>query len=206
MSKKTILLVFGLSGAAALIYEVVWSRLLQTIFGSTVYTASAIFATFLLGFSIGAFSLRKKAESSDRPLRFLALVEISIGIYGILIIFIIKFMSKIYIFLPSFLIIRLILSFIVLLPPTILFGAVWPFINKYYIKDIKRLGKGTGNLYSINSIGSALGAFASGFIFIPFLGFKTTSIIAASMNIIAGLLLIKLEQLTQKFSDKSLEK
>ncbi len=151
-----ILTVFGLSGAAALIYEIVWSRLLQTVFGSTVYTASTIFAAFLLGFSIGAFLLRKTADTTDRPLFCLALIEILIGLYGILIIFIFRFISWIYVFLPPLLVIKLILSLVVLLPPTILFGAVWPFINRYYIRDMDKLGSGAGNLYSFNSIGSAL--------------------------------------------------
>jgi spermidine synthase len=93
--------------------------------------------------------------------------------------------------LPSLLIIKLIFSLIVVLPPTILFGAVWPFINRYYIKDLNELGSGTGNLYSANSMGSALGAFAGGFIFVPFLGFMGTSVIAALFNIVAGLLLIR---------------
>jgi spermidine synthase len=194
MGKRLILLIFGLSGMAALIYEVVWSRLLQVIFGSTIYTASTIFAAFLLGFSIGAFLFRKIADTTNRPLSFLALIEILIGLYGIFIIFIFRFISKMYVFLPDSLISRLILCMIVLLPPTILFGAVWPFINRYYIKDIDKLGRGTGSLYSVNSIGSALGAFASGFVFVPLFGFKITSIIAGFLNIIAGLLLVRLKK------------
>jgi len=190
MKKTVILIVFGLSGAAALIYEVVWSRLLQVIFGCTVYTASTIFAAFLLGLSIGSFLFRKIADETKQPLFYLALFEVFIGLYGIGIIYLFKLLSWLYLFLPSLLIIKLVLCLIVLLPPTILFGAVWPFINRYYINDVRKLGSGTGNLYSANSIGSAFGAFAGGFIFVPFLGFRTTSIIAALLNIAAGLLLI----------------
>src|SRR3989344_1491185 len=101
MNKRIIPIVFGLSGMAALIYEVVWSRLLQTIFGSTVYSTSTIFAAFLLGFSIGAFLFRKIADTTNRPLFFLSLIEILIGLYGILIIFIFEIILKIYIYLPS---------------------------------------------------------------------------------------------------------
>lgn len=56
---RMMLLVFSLSGAAALIYEIVWSRSLQFIFGSTIQTASAIFSAFLLGFSLGILSVQK---------------------------------------------------------------------------------------------------------------------------------------------------
>jgi len=205
MNKRIIPIVFGLSGMAALIYEVVWSRLLQTIFGSTVYSTSTIFAAFLLGFSIGAFLFRKIADTTNRPLFFLSLIEILIGLYGILIIFIFEIILKIYIYLPSSLIVRIILFFIVLLPPTILFGAIWPFINKYYIKDSDKIGSGTGSLYSINSIGSALGAFASGFIFVPMFGFKISSVIAGCLNIISGILLIILKRETKKLTEISKE-
>ena len=127
--------VFGLSGATALIYEIVWSRLLQTIFGSTLYSTSTIFAPFLLGFSIGACALRNHADTTKQPTVQLALIEIAIGLYGIFITTIFSAVNTVYLSLPPNDFITLLLFFTILLPPTILFGAIWPFVNSLIIRE-----------------------------------------------------------------------
>ena len=182
--------VFGISGATALIYEIVWSRLLQTIFGSTLYSTSTIFAAFLLGFSIGAFALRNHADTTRQPLVQLALIEIAIGLYGIFITTIFSAINTVYLSLPPNNLITLLLLFTILLPPTILFGAIWPFVNSLIIREPGTVGRSSAALYSISSLGSALGAFASGFLLVPVFGFKTTSAIAGVINIGAGVLLL----------------
>ena len=182
--------VFGLSGATALIYEIVWSRLLQTIFGSTLYSTSIIFAAFLLGFSIGAFALRNHADTPKQPLVQLALIEIAIELYGIFITTIFSAVNTVYLSLPPNNFITLLLFFTILLPPTILFGAIWPLVNSLIIREPGTVGRSSAVLYSISSLGSALGAFASGFLLVPVFGFKTTSAIAGLINIGAGLLLL----------------
>ena len=105
-------------------YEIVWSRLLQTIFGSTLYSTSTIFAAFLLTFSIGAFALRNHADTTKQPLVHLALIEIAIGLYEIFITTISSAINTVYLSLPPNNFITLHLSFTILLPPTILFGAI----------------------------------------------------------------------------------
>ena len=54
----------------------------------------------------------------------------------------------------------------------------------------KAVGRGAGHIYSFNSIGSALGAFTSGFFLIPALGFFTTSLFASVVNILIGLYIL----------------
>ena len=198
LHRNLLLLVFGLSGATALIYEVVWSRLLQTIFGSTLYSTSTIFAAFLLGFSLGAFLLRNLADTTTKPLRHLALIELSIGLYGLSIARIFHAVNSIYMQLPSNALITLLLSFAVLLPPTILFGAIWPFVNSLYIREPGTVGTRTASLYSISSLGSALGAFASGFMLIPVFGFRVSSAIAGVMNNGAAIVLLLLKKLARR--------
>lgn len=50
-----VLIAFGFSGAAALIYEVVWTRALSIILGSTTYALSTMLSTFMAGLAIGGF-------------------------------------------------------------------------------------------------------------------------------------------------------
>ena len=66
-------------------------------------------------------------------------------------------------------------------------GATWPVVNKAYIKHVERVGKGTGTLYSVNACGAIIGSWIAGFVLIPSLGIKGSSIFAAVINLIIGL-------------------
>lgn len=189
--KRIILLtVFGLSGAAALMYEVVWSRSLQFIFGSTIETVSTIFSAFLLGFALGSFLFRNVADTTKSPLFYVATFEIGIGLYGFLMPAITSVSASfIHQFLSHSLILKTGFCLLILVVPTTLCGAIWPFISRYYVQRSARIGAGTGSIYSVNSAGSALGAVVSGFILVPFFGIRAASFIAASINLLAGVLI-----------------
>lgn len=58
-----LLAVFFLSGASALIYEVVWTRLLALVLGVTLYAISAVLASFMAGLALGSFVAGYLAES-----------------------------------------------------------------------------------------------------------------------------------------------
>ena len=80
-TKIIIFLLFGLSGMAALIYEVVWSRQLTLIFGTTLYGISTVLAVFMAGLALGSFILGRVADRSKNPLRLYGFLEGGIGIY-----------------------------------------------------------------------------------------------------------------------------
>src|SRR5881409_254724 len=75
---------FFLSGAAGLIYQVVWMRLLQEVFGVTVYAVTTVLATFLGGLALGGFSLGGLADRAGDPLRVYGWLEIGVGVTGLL--------------------------------------------------------------------------------------------------------------------------
>src|SRR2546423_13720808 len=76
---------FVLSGATALIYEVVWARMLGLVFGATTIAISAVLAAFMGGLALGSALASRIAHRLSRPLRAYALIEISIGFYGLLV-------------------------------------------------------------------------------------------------------------------------
>jgi spermidine synthase len=187
--KKLILIAFALSGMTALIYEVIWAKPLQLIFGSTIYAVSTMLMTFFVGFALGAYLFRNLADKTNKPLRIFALLEIGIGLYGLVIFKLFKILPSIYINFEVILgmqFIKFLIIFLVLIIPTTLFGATWPIVNKVYVNP-EKIGKETGKLYSFNSFGSFLGAILSGFILLPLFGITTTGIIAASLNILIGI-------------------
>lgn len=184
-TRLLVLAAFVLSGATALMYQVVWSRLLQTILSSTVYTTSAILASFLLGLSCGSFLCRLRAVSDPRPLCTMAIILIGIGAYGLVFHVAVGGIEALSLRLPSSLVIRVLLAMLLLTPPAALFGALWPYASHYFKDD-----SGMGRLYSANSWGAAFGALTAGFVFIPLFGFRHTGLLAATLNFIGAFFLL----------------
>jgi spermidine synthase len=189
--RKILPAVFFLSGMTALMYEVVWTRPLQMIFGSTIYAASAMLTTFFIGFALGSFIFRNSAYNSN-PLKLIIFLQTGIGLSGFIIPFLFRILPSIYISLselPGFLFMQFIMIFLVLIIPATLFGAMWPVVSKMYIDDI---GKDAGKLYAFNSFGAFLGPLLAGFVLIPFIGIFATSMLAALTNIsVAGYIYVK---------------
>ena len=177
--RQLLLVAFALSGMTALIYEVVWTRPLQMIFGSTIYAVSTMLTTFFVGFALGSYMFRNLAEKN--PIRLFALLEFGIGLYGLIILSLFDILPPIYLSIADIPSLQFLLIFLVLIIPTTMFGAIWPIVNKAYIREI---GSDAGRLYAFNSFGAAFGSLAAGFLLIPFLGIRNTSLLAVSVNLL----------------------
>ena len=194
---NVILLGLCLSGMAALIYEVAWTRLLQLVFGTTVYAVSTMLTAFMAGLALGSWLVGKYTDKIKNHLRAFCLLEAGIGIYGVLLIPVFSVLPYAYLglfhaFQSSFRVFsffQFLLCFLILLIPTTLMGGTFPVVSKIYTKRMEELGKDIGNVYSINNLGAVLGSFAAGFLFIPFIGVKNTIIAAASLNIFVAILI-----------------
>lgn len=185
-----ILLCFFLSGASALIYQVVWLRMLTLVFGSTTYAVSTILGIFMAGLAIGAFFGGKFIDRRINPtttILIYAILELIIGIYAFWTPYILKILPPIYIsnfYISS--LFRFIFCFFILIIPTILMGATLPILCKFWTDNIEKIGLKVGTLYSINTFGAALGCFLAGFIFIPKIGVSSTLHQAVAYNLIAA--------------------
>lgn len=193
--RKLLLAAFVLSGMAALVYELAWIRPLQFLLGSTTYTISIIFAAFMSGLALGSFIVSKYVDRIKHLVRTYALIELGIGLYGILLLSMFNMLPKIYntiYFLHSnfylFELFQLILVFLVLLIPTTLMGATLPVVAKFYTKQ--KIGKGIGEVYAANNLGAILGSFSAGFILIPLLGIKSSIIFAGAVNLLVAIALL----------------
>lgn len=185
-SQRTIAILFGLSGTSALIYEVVWSRSLQFIFGSSTHTVATILAGLLIGFSLGSFLFSNLAQNTKSPLKHFALIEIGIGIYGLAMPLMISLAKGIYLQMPDVLIFQLALCMLILLIPATLFGGLWPYVGRLCLSESDDTGSDAAIVYSGNSFGSAFGAFLGGFILIPILGLGLSSLVASFLNLGIG--------------------
>ena len=187
------LVLFTISGACGLIYEVAWTRLFTVVIGNTVYSVSAILMVFMTGLALGS---RAAGELIDeRPLRLArmyALLEFGIGIYNLLLPFFLKAVDPIFGAVyagayPSAIVligVRVAISFVLLIVPAVLMGATLPVLIRLYTASIEDAGRETGRVYAANTCGAALGAAAAGFLIVPYVGVMFALRLAAVLNLI----------------------
>jgi spermidine synthase len=186
---------FFLSGAAGLVYQVVWSRLLEQVFGVTAYAVTAVLATFLGGLALGGWLLGRLADRSRSPLRLYGLLELGIGAAALAGTFVVRGFEPIHAWAASRLApdslalvgVRGLLASIVILPPTILMGATLPVITRALVDRIGRLGRELSLLYALNTLGALVGSVAAGFVLIRAVGVHATLFIAVALNVAVGL-------------------
>ncbi len=213
-SAWVILLCFFASGFSGLVYQVIWVRELVLVFGATTFAVSTVLTVFMGGLAAGSFYFGRRSEKITRPLRLYGLLEIGIGVYGLAVPFIFALLPDIYHTLwgplhVSFIAlsaVRFLFAAIVLIVPTALMGATLPVLSGYYARDIKRLGLRVGALYSLNTFGAVLGASATGFILIPALGMKASTLTAAVINILLGVAAIGISRRQEISGEVPLER
>ena len=79
-SFRILYLIFFLSGATGLVYQVIWVRLTGLVFGNTSHAISVVLGAFMAGLALGSWWLGRRADRVSSPLRFYGLLEIGIGI------------------------------------------------------------------------------------------------------------------------------
>lgn len=181
---------FFVSGAAGLIYQVCWVRILSLVFGNTVYAVSMVVAGFLSGLAIGSRFWGKRTDAAKRPLKMYALMEAGIAISALVVTLLITVLDNaiVSVMTPEsvtgggWIIIRYALVFIILLPPTMLMGGTLPVMGKMVTESLEGVGLSIGSIYAFNTYGAMAGSFLSGFILIPQLGIWGAIMIALCLN------------------------
>ena len=190
------LICFFLSGFASLIYEVSWIRQATLLFGSTTFAISAVLAVFFLGLAIGAYLFSHIGEQTPRPLLLFSHIEIALALLALISPFTFDLADLLYgiayrslaghttlLFTT-----RILLVALVILPPTILMGGTLPLYCRQYANNNSKIARTVGLLYSVNTLGAALGCAATGFIFLPKFGLQGAIYIGVVCNILSGLL------------------
>lgn len=193
--EKKIAMMFFASGAAALIYQVLFAKKLALVFGSTSTATLTVLATFLGGMAIGSLLGGKLAQISKSPIRTYAIVEAAIAAYCILTPALFDLVQTSYIAIasgtpadaPSLLVLRVVLGALVLLVPTILMGITLPLLARVLQAPGQGLGAKIGLLYFMNTAGAATGALLTSYAIIPAVGVSKTTIIAALLNLFVAL-------------------
>jgi predicted membrane-bound spermidine synthase len=186
-------LFFG-SGAAALIYEVVWSKFLAQIFGSTIYAQTVVLAVFMGGLALGNRIFGGWADGLRQPLRSYGLLEILVGVYAFLFPLLDRVTNRIFILAGTpiadhagwLVLLECGLSTALLLGPTILMGGTLPLLAAWLHQFYADAGRRSARFYSVNSLGAVVGATLAGFWLVQHYGMIATLQITATANLIIG--------------------
>jgi spermidine synthase len=188
---------FFLSGAAALIYQTAWQRLLGLFAGADIIATALVVGAFLLGLGIGSFAAGLAADRLSRRAALVgfALCEVGIALFAVLSPWL--YYDVIYRTLLPLSASRALLFGIVfagLLWPTFLMGCSLPLLSKAVVTGIVGSARLIGGFYGLNTLGAALGAFAGGWYLIGTWGFDKALYVAACLNVavaVGGLLLAR---------------
>ncbi|MFZ1947828.1 MAG: fused MFS/spermidine synthase, partial [bacterium] len=192
-----VLVSYALSGAAALGYEVLYTKVLIFSIGLSAHAFSVMLTTFLVGLALGSLVASRWVDRSARPIEALAIVEMLIGGTVLLSIYLLRELDLTHRYLAikdaggdlarlrgaDFL-----QSAMVMFAPTLLMGAAFPMVAKIYTRR-NLVSSSVGSIYFSNTVGAVAGSLAAGFLLVPLLGSARSMALLAAVNVALGVLL-----------------
>ncbi len=198
-------LIFVVSGALGLIYQIVWFKYISLFLGNTMYAQTIVVATFMGGLAIGAKLWGTRADAVRSPLILYGWLEMAVGFYCFLYPHFLRLVEQLFVSivvstqLPTdgsgVLLLKLLTSLLTLLPPTILMGGTLPVLVRYISRRIEESGRNVATLYFLNSFGAVVGSVLGGFFLVSMLGLSTTIYVTATLNVFVGLAAILINKI-----------
>lgn len=188
LTVKYLLIIYFISGITGLAYEILWSRLISMQFGLSVFGVISVVTSFMAGLGLGALlALRKQSLFEKSPFLFLAVLELFIAIYALLLL---PFLNLIWsnsshnfadLHVLIWLAVQLVIVIMVLTLPAILMGMGFTIM-------INALKQHTvaGKIYAINTLGAVIGALIPLWL-LPSFGWVTAHYIIIVINLLLAL-------------------
>lgn len=212
---RTWLLIYGLSGFIALGLEIVWFRLLGVMLKSTAFTFGILLAYFLGGLAIGTALGIWFSPRSRRPVHHFLLLQACIAAYAVLSISVLlhvvdqwpslamiwqyfaapinfPFAFDLSKATPEFIAMYFVVVPLLIVPPTLLMGASFPYLQRINQTSLDDIGKRVGALQTANILGSTLGAILVGLVFLHYVGSAGTLKILLVLGAVYWFLLAKI--------------
>lgn len=182
--------IFFAGGMPALVYQVVWQRVLKLYVGVDIYAAGIIVASFMLGLGLGSLLGGLIADRIRRPAAGYAVCELLLGAFGVLSIPLFSFVGTWLAHASPGMI--MLITFALLLIPTVLMGATLPLMCSALTAHDAHIGGHLSRLYAWNTLGAALGALLTTYLVIGLLGLTGATLIAGAFNVALALLVFGL--------------
>ncbi len=192
--RSAILWLYALSGGIAMSLEVLWSRTLAIVNGSSVYSFTIVLCTFLVGISAGSALAAKMWGRTQRPLRVLAGLFIFAGAGILLFQFLADELPEMFLALvegttlsvDTVLSAHVFLSALIIVPTAFAMGAVMPVAIRAYVGNVDDVGTDVGRAYASNTLGAIIGSIAGGFLILPGPGLELGARLAALAMLAMG--------------------
>lgn len=183
-ARPLLLLCFYASGAAALIAQVVWARMLAPLLGATLPAVALVLAAFMGGLALGGWWGGRRVDGRpERAVLWYALLESGTALGTLALPFAFQALARVA-WDPRPLVFALILI------PTTLMGATLPVLARALTHDLESLGSRMSELYAANTTGAMIGSLAAGYLLIPGLGLTGSLRVAAAGNVFAALVCV----------------
>jgi spermidine synthase len=201
---RTLLIaVFFSSGASGLIYELVWTRRLAHILGSTTLAISTVLVAFMGGLALGTYLVGRYADRrGEKSLAVYGAFEIGIAFLALVLPLLLRGAAGVYVALaPSleaspqtlFLLQFLLVGAVIVLP-TSLMGGTLPLLARWLVVREEQVVGRVGTLYAANTLGAAAGAALATYWLLPDLGVRQSELLAAAANLMAGTVVLALDR------------
>lgn len=197
LRKSFALVLFFVSGACGLLYELVWIRTAGTIIGNTTYAVGTVVAVFMGGLALGA---RWGGRAADRRrgaslLGLYGVLEGGVAFTALLVPAAFGASEAVFRILwntvgeigPLYAALRVLLVAVLLIVPTTLMGATLPVLVRFLSNSASSSARDAGQAYAINTLGGVAGTLAAGFWMIPALGLRATLFVAGGLNLLIAL-------------------
>ncbi len=182
---------FLLSGAAGLVYQVSWQRLLFAAFGSDLASVTIIVSAFMAGLGLGALAGGAAADRwPARALPLFAGCEAAIGAYGLFSPPLLLWGGQAFVAAPMAVVAAV--NFALVLAPALLMGATLPILVSHLARHWRNVGRATGHLYAANTLGAAAGALLPAFVLFAHLPLDVVVRLAAGVNLAVAALTLAL--------------
>ena len=185
-----------ITGAASLVYEIVWIRLLNLVLGSSTHGFELMLSAFIAGLALGGFWIRRRADRIARPLFVLGVIQVVMGALALATVVLYReafgamhwMLQALARTEPAYVLYILgshALALAVMLPATVCAGMMLPLLTRFQLAE----GGGErviGRIYAANTVGAILGVVAAMHLLLPGLGIKGAMLVGAGLDLALG--------------------
>ncbi len=194
--------IFLISGASALMFETLWFRQAGLAFGNSIWASSLVLSGFMAGLALGNGLAARERGRCKNPVRLYAIIELLIGLTGILLVYLFPQLGKALAPWFSSLLdqpwilnaLRLLFAFLLLLIPSTAMGLTLPFLSKALSTQDPVFGRVLGRLYGWNTLGALIGVVLTEFVLIEAIGIHATAWFAGILNMIVAAIAWRIEK------------
>lgn len=205
---RVVLFGTALSGAASFAYEIIWIRMLSVAVGSTLHAFELMLTSFIMGIAFGGLWVRKRADKTQAPLRFVGFMQIAMGLAALfsLLVYanafewvgwIMQALTPTENGYDLYTLGTALIAISIMMPAAFFAGTTLPL----FTVALLRSGYGEraiGQVYASNTLGSIVGVFLTIYFLIPFLGLKLALVLSALVDMAIGVYLLRHQAQNQR--------